>query len=59
MNDETPAPATETFESLADCVVRYDMAKLFEEARAEFETIISNRELINQDNISDLFDEDI
>ncbi|MDQ8202285.1 hypothetical protein [Pelagicoccus sp. SDUM812003] len=57
MNDEPNTPAKKTFESLADCVVRYDMGKLLDEARAEFETVVTNRELIDQDNISELFNE--
>lgn len=42
--------------SLEDLTVTYDMKKLYAEAREEFESVSSNRELLGQDSISAFFD---
>ena len=56
--DTQPRKTDAPFQSLADYVVKYDMGKLATEARSDFETIVSSRELVSQDYISQMFNED-
>lgn len=41
--------------SLEDLIVTYDMKKLYAEAREEFESASTDRELLGQDSISAFF----
>lgn len=52
--EKTP-PAISEVTNLDDLIVAYDMRKLAAEARTEFETLISTRELLGQDAIGSFF----
>lgn len=45
--------------SLDDLIVTYDMKKLFAEAKSEFESIVSTRELLGQKAIGTFFNLDL
>ncbi len=49
----------ETISSLDDLIVTYDMKKLLAEAKIEFESIVSSRELLGQQAIASFFNLDV
>ena len=51
-------PNSNQIKSLSDLAVRYDMAELIEKARAEFDSVITNRELLDQDFIANVFNQE-
>ncbi len=58
-NPEHDSSQQETVTSLDDLVVTYDMKKLLSEAKSEFESIVSSRELLGQQAIGSFFNLDL
>lgn len=56
---EHPSPQEPAITSLDDLVVTYDMKKLLAEAKTEFESVVSKRELLGQQAIGSFFNLDL
>lgn len=51
--DQTPPKSPSL--SLDDHIIKYDMGKMLENARAEFDSALASRELIDQNSIAKFF----
>lgn len=56
---ENDPQAQGSIKSLDDLIVTYDMKKLLSDAKSEFESVVSTRELLGQQAIGSFFNLDL
>lgn len=56
---ENDPQAQRSIKSLDDLIVTYDMKKLLSDAKSEFESVVSTRELLGQQAIGSFFNLDL